>query len=106
MREAPSLVLIDLLLGAGARINVFDPEAMKEAKRLLGERVHFALNALGACEGADVLLLVTEWSEFRHIDLDELKKLLKQPVLFDGRNIWDAERARAQGFVYYGVGIR
>jgi UDPglucose 6-dehydrogenase len=106
MREAPSLVLIDLLLGADARVNVFDPEGMKEAKRLLGERVHFAPNALGACEGADALLLVTEWSEFRHIDLDELKKLLKQPVLFDGRNIWDAERARAQGFVYYGVGIR
>jgi len=106
MREAPSLVLIDLLLGAGARVNVFDPEAMKEAKRLLGERVQFAPNALGACEGADALLLVTEWSEFRHIDLDELKKLLKQPVLFDGRNIWDAERARAQGFVYHGVGIR
>jgi UDPglucose 6-dehydrogenase len=99
-------VLVDLLLGAGAKVSVFDPEAMKEAKRMLGDRVHFAHNALSACEGADALLLVTEWSEFRHVDLDELKKLLKQPVLFDGRNIWDAERARSQGFVYYGVGIR
>jgi UDPglucose 6-dehydrogenase len=106
MREAPSLVLIDLLLAAGAKVRVFDPEAMKEAKRHLGDRVQFAVNALAACEGTDGLLLVTEWSEFRHVDLDELKKLLKQPVLFDGRNIWDGDRARAQGYTYYGVGVR
>ena len=106
MREAPSLVLIDLLIAAGAKVRVFDPEAMKEAKRHLGDRVQFAVNALAACEGADGLLLVTEWSEFRHVDLDELKKLLKQPVLFDGRNIWDGDRARAQGYTYYGVGVR
>lgn len=106
MREAPSLVLIDLLIAAGAKVRVFDPEAMKEAKRHLGDRVQFAVNALAACEGADGLLLVTEWSEFRHVDLDELKKLLKQPVLFDGRNIWDGDRARVQGYTYYGVGVR
>ena len=68
--------------------------------------MQFAASALAACEGADGLLLVTEWSEFRHVDLDELKKLLKQPVLFDGRNIWDGDRARAQGYTYYGVGVR
>ena len=106
MREAPSVVLIERLLSAGARVVAFDPEAMKEAQRQLGDRIAYAPSALAACEGADALVLVTEWSEFRHIDLEELKKLLKQPVLFDGRNIWDAERARAQGFVYHGVGVR
>jgi UDPglucose 6-dehydrogenase len=106
MREAPSLVLIEALLAAGASVCAFDPEAIKEARRTLGDRVEYAPNALAACQGADALVLVTEWSEFRHIDLEELKRALKGPTLFDGRNIWDAERARAQGFTYYGVGIR
>ncbi|MCY2957590.1 MAG: UDP-glucose/GDP-mannose dehydrogenase family protein [Planctomycetota bacterium] len=106
MREAPSLVLIDLLVKAGAKVNVYDPEAMKEAKRHIGDRAHFADNAMAACTGADGLLLVTEWSEFRHVDLADLKKQLKSPVLFDGRNIWDAGRVRSGGFTYYGVGVR
>ncbi|MGE3171567.1 MAG: UDP-glucose/GDP-mannose dehydrogenase family protein [Planctomycetota bacterium] len=106
MREAPSLVLIDALLQAGATVTAFDPEAVNEARRILGDRVEYATNALGACEGADALVLVTEWSEFRHIDLEELKRALKTPTLFDGRNIWDPERTRAQGFTYYGVGVR
>jgi UDPglucose 6-dehydrogenase len=105
MREAPSLVLIEALLQAGAKVAAFDPEAIKEARRSLGNRVDYADNALAACQGADALVLVTEWSEFRHVDLAELKPLLKQPVLFDGRNIWDRERVRAQGFTYYGVGV-
>ena len=106
MREAPSLVLIGDLLKAGAHVVAFDPEAIKETQRILGDKIEYAPNALAACEGADALVLVTEWSEFRHLDLEELKPRLKNPVLFDGRNIWDSARARAQGFTYYGVGIR
>lgn len=106
MREAPSIVLIDALLKAGATVSGFDPEANKEAKRILGDRIRFADQALDACTGADALILVTEWSEFRHLDLDEIKARLKQKVLFDGRNIWDGERVRAQGFTYYGIGVR
>lgn len=106
MREAPSLVLIEALLAAGATVSGFDPEANKEAKRILGDRIHFADQALDACAGADALILVTEWSEFRHLDLDEIGSRLKQKVLFDGRNIWDGERVRAQGFTYYGIGVR
>ncbi|MBX3465024.1 MAG: UDP-glucose/GDP-mannose dehydrogenase family protein [Planctomycetes bacterium] len=106
MREAPSLVLIDELLRAGATVTAFDPEANKEARRILGDKVRFADHALAACDGADGLILVTEWSEFRHLDLDEIKARLRQKVLFDGRNIWDGERVRAQGFVYHGIGVR
>jgi UDPglucose 6-dehydrogenase len=106
MREAPSLILIDALLAAGATVTAFDPEAMKEAHRILGDKVAYADGALAACKGADGLILVTEWSEFRHLDLDEIKPLLKQPVLFDGRNIWDGDRVRSQGFTYYGIGVR
>ncbi len=106
MREAPSLVLIKALLEAGAKVTAFDPEAIKEARRVVGDKIDYADNALAACEGADALVLVTEWSEFRHLDLDEIKAKLKQKVLFDGRNIWDGERVRAQGFTYYGIGVR
>ncbi len=106
MREAPSLVLIDSLLAAGATVCAFDPEAIKETRRLVGDRIDYAASALGACKDADALVLVTEWSEFRHIDLEELKRTLRGAVLFDGRNIWDAGRARAQGFTYYGIGVR
>ena len=106
MREAPSLVLIEALLEAGATVSAFDPEAVKETRRMIGDRIRYADNALATCEGADALILVTEWSEFRHLDLDEIKRRLKHQVLFDGRNIWDGERVRAQGFTYYGIGVR
>jgi UDPglucose 6-dehydrogenase len=106
MREAPSVVLIQALLAAGATVTAFDPEAMKEARRALGDSVRYADHALAACEGADALVLVTEWSEFRHLDLDEIKTRLRHPVLFDGRNIWDGDRVRAQGFTYYGIGVK
>ncbi|HEX6813285.1 MAG TPA: UDP-glucose/GDP-mannose dehydrogenase family protein [Planctomycetota bacterium] len=106
MREAPSLVVIEALLKAGATVTAFDPEAIAETRRILGDRVQYADNALAACEGADGLVLVTEWSEFRHLDLDEVKSRLKQKVIFDGRNIWDGDRVRAQGFTYYGIGVK
>ncbi|MEO6598102.1 MAG: UDP-glucose/GDP-mannose dehydrogenase family protein [Planctomycetota bacterium] len=106
MREAPSLVLISALLEAGATVTAFDPEAIKETQRAIGDRIGYADNALAACAGADGLILVTEWSEFRHVDLEEVKTKLKSPVLFDGRNIWDGGRVRAHGFTYYGIGVR
>ena len=106
MREAPSLVLIDALLKAGATVCAFDPEAMKETKRIVGDKIRYSDSALGACQGADGLVLVTEWSEFRHVDTAELKSKMKGNVLFDGRNIWDGARVREQGFTYYGIGVR
>jgi UDPglucose 6-dehydrogenase len=106
MREAPSVVLIDALLCAGAAVTAFDPEAMHEAKRRLGDKVRYAASALEALDGADALVLVTEWNEFRHADPEEIRTRLKTPVVFDGRNIFNPARMRAQGFVYYGIGTR
>jgi len=106
MREAPSLVLIEALLAAGATVTAFDPEAMQEAKRRLGDSIGYAASALEAVEGADALVLVTEWNEFRHADLDEIRARLKNPVVFDGRNIFNPERMRGHGFVYEGIGTR
>jgi len=106
MREAPSLVIAQKLLDAGASVTAFDPEAMKEARRILGDSIDYAQNAMSAAEGADALIIVTEWSEFRHVDLGELKAQLKQPVVFDGRNIWDPAKPREKGFTYFGIGIR
>jgi len=106
MREAPSLVLIDQLLGAGATVAAFDPEAVDEARRRLDSRVAFSPTAMAALEGADALVLVTEWNEFRQVDVEEVKRLLKEPVLIDGRNIFTPERMRRVGFTYYGIGTR
>src|SRR5690606_4648832 len=106
MREAPALVLIEELLNAGAKVVVFDPEAMHEGRRRLADKVDYADNALTCVEGADALVLVTEWSEFRHVDPEEVKSRLKQPVVVDGRNIFDPKRMRDAGFTYYGIGVR
>jgi UDPglucose 6-dehydrogenase len=106
MREAPAVVLIEALLAAGARVTAFDPEAMHEAKRRFGERIAYSESALQALEGADALVLVTEWSEFRHADPEEIRIRLRSPVVFDGRNIFNPQRMRAQGFTYYGIGTR
>jgi UDPglucose 6-dehydrogenase len=106
MREAPSLVIIDKLLEQGATVTAFDPEAMEEAKRRIGDKVGYANPAMGALEGADALILVTEWSEFRHVDPSEIKRQAEGPVFFDGRNIFEAARMREAGLTYYGIGIR
>ncbi len=109
MREAPSLVIIEHLLAAGATVTVFDPEAMSEARHILGDtaadKVRFANSALEALDGADALVLITEWNEFRHVDPEEIKKRLKTPILFDGRNILNPSRIRSVGFTYYGIGV-
>ncbi len=107
MREAPSLALIRGLVGDGARVQAYDPEATEEAKAALRNvdgQVTYCRKSYEACEGADALVLVTEWNEFREPDFERVKKLLRQPVVFDGRNIYNPEMLRALGFTYYGIG--
>src|SRR6187551_1756162 len=106
MREAPSRVLLEQLWGAGAKVRAFDPAAMKETRRIFGERPDLALcnRAREALEGADALVIVTEWKEFRSPDFDNLKKQLKTPVIFDGRNLYDPGLMQKQGFTYYAIG--
>jgi UDPglucose 6-dehydrogenase len=106
MREAPSLTVIGELLDAGAKVQAFDPVAMDEARRVLGERegLSFAADASKAVVGADALVIVTEWREFRSPDFDYLHATLKQPVIFDGRNLYAPELMAQLGFQYYGVG--
>ncbi len=104
MREAPSLVVIDRLLAAGAEVIAYDPEAMHEARRILGDRVRFANRPLEAVAGADALILATEWNEFRSPDFAQIHALMKRPVVFDGRNIWDPAVMRAAGFSYQCIG--
>jgi UDPglucose 6-dehydrogenase len=104
MREAPALTLIQLLAGAGAEVTAHDPVASDVARRLLGPQVRLAEEPYAAAEGADALFLVTEWNEFRTPDLERLRRTMRGNVLFDGRNVWDAAKARAAGFAYYGVG--
>jgi UDPglucose 6-dehydrogenase len=104
MREAPSLTLIEGLLAAGARVQAFDPEAMRVAKGLLGSRVTFTSGNYEALRGADCLAIVTEWSEFRRPDFARMRKLMRTPVVFDGRNIYTPEQMRQNGFTYYSIG--
>jgi UDPglucose 6-dehydrogenase len=104
MREAPSLVLVDRLLKAGAEVVAFDPVAMNEGRRILGNQIEFAQDEYDACVDADALVLVTEWSEFRLPNFRVLQKLLKNQVIFDGRNIYDAEELAELGFTYYAIG--
>ncbi|HET6439980.1 MAG TPA: UDP-glucose/GDP-mannose dehydrogenase family protein [Anaeromyxobacter sp.] len=105
MREAPAITVIEGLLGNGARVKAHDPVAAEVAERLFeGRGVELAPTPYAAAEGADALLLVTEWNEFRQPDFVRLRRIMRQPVLFDGRNVWDARKARESGFTYYGVG--
>lgn len=106
MREAPSLVIIDRLLAAGAEVVAYDPEARHTAGAVLGDRVGYAKEAMDAAQGADALLLITEWNEFRNPDLGALRSALRQPVIFDGRNIYDPEELAAEGIEYHGLGRR
>jgi UDPglucose 6-dehydrogenase len=106
MREAPSRVLLEQLWGAGARVRAFDPAAMKETRRIFGDRPDLALcnRARETLEGADALVIVTEWKEFRSPDFDNLKKQLTAPVIFDGRNLYDPAMMKKNGFTYYAIG--
>jgi len=106
MREAPSRVVINGLLARGARITAYDPVAMEEAKKIFAEEpgVRFATSTVGALDGADALIIVTEWKEFRSPDFDDMKKRLKSPVVFDGRNLYDPVVMRDAGIEYFSVG--
>jgi len=104
IREAPALVVIDELLAARAAVRVYDPEAMESARRILGERVVYCQGSYDCCQGADALIVVTEWNEFRFPDFDRIKELLKEPVVFDGRNVYDPKRMRKMGFEHITVG--
>jgi UDPglucose 6-dehydrogenase len=105
MREAPSLVLIKRFLEAGATVRAYDPVAMEEAKRILGDQIIYAGDQYDALTSADCLLLVTEWPEFKFPDFGVICKHLKTPVIFDGRNIYDAAEMKRKGFSYYCIGI-
>jgi UDPglucose 6-dehydrogenase len=104
MREAPSIVLINALLEAGAKVRAHDPEAMNIAKVLLGNRISFCSTEYEACDGADALVLVTEWQDYRTPEFDRLAKVLKDKVVFDGRNIWNVKYLEKAGLTYYGIG--
>ncbi len=104
IRDAPSLTIIEMLRKEGAILHLYDPVAMGETQRRIGNQGRFFENYYEAIEGADALVIVTEWNEFRRPDFDRMKKMMKQPVVFDGRNIYDPARIREKGFVYYGIG--
>ncbi len=106
MREAPSVVIINNLLRAGAVVKAHDPVAMSEARKIFKNRIQFMQDNYEALQGADALAVVTEWSEFRNPDFQKMKQLMKKPVVFDGRNIYNQEELRKFGFTYYGIGRR
>jgi UDPglucose 6-dehydrogenase len=104
MRDAPAIVVIEALLQSGARIQAFDPEATVEARRIFGDRIVYAARNYDALDGASALLVLTEWNEFRRPDFQRIKELLKEPIIFDGRNIYDPGELRKLGFDYYSIG--
>ena len=100
MRESPALTLIDDLLQAGATVVAHDPVSMDEARRRLGERIEYAATNYEALEGADALVIVTDWNAYRHPDFRRIKGALKRAVVVDGRNLYDAAKMREYGFTY------
>lgn len=104
MREAPAITIIEALLERGAKVRAYDPKAMETAKRIFADRITYTKSAYETLEGADALLLLTEWNEFRRPDTERIKELLKTPVIFDGRNQYNPERLAQQGFEYVCVG--
>ena len=104
MREAPSLVLIDLLLKAGCRVTAYDPVAVPEAKRRIGDRIHYAKDIYEAVTDADVLMIVTEWKEFRLPSWLRIKQQMKMPLILDGRNIYNMHEIEEAGFTYHCIG--
>ncbi len=104
MREAPAIELIEGLMGKGAKVKAFDPVARETARHVFGDRIVYGEKPYDVLSGADALFVVTEWNEFRHPDFERVKSLLRQPVVFDGRNVFNPARMRELGFTYYGVG--
>jgi UDPglucose 6-dehydrogenase len=104
IREAPALYMIDELLGAGAEITAYDPEAMQNVKALLGDKIRFAQDEYSALEEAEALLICTEWGIFRNPDFDKMAAILKDKVIFDGRNLFDVDEMNERGFYYSSIG--
>jgi UDPglucose 6-dehydrogenase len=104
IREAPALSIIDSLLEDGASIAAYDPEAMPNVKQIYGDKIAFSENQYAALEGADFLVIATEWNVFRSPDFDKIKTLLKSKIIFDGRNLYDLNEMKDLGFYYYSVG--
>ena len=104
VREAPSLVLIRQLLQAGAVVQAYDPEAMDNVREVFGDRMTYCRRPSEAAQDANALVLVTEWQEFRNPDFEAIKHSLKQPILVDGRNLFDPAHMASLGFVYAGIG--
>ncbi|MBM3217513.1 MAG: UDP-glucose/GDP-mannose dehydrogenase family protein [Candidatus Rokubacteria bacterium] len=106
MREAKSLEIVTQLLEAGATVRAYDPVAMDNARKILPAVVEYAESPYAAAEDADAVALVTEWNEFKFLNLERLRSVMRQPVVFDGRNIWEPERMRRLGFAYHSIGRR
>jgi UDPglucose 6-dehydrogenase len=106
MREAPSLVLIDKIIKAGGSIQAFDPVAMNETKHMIGDIIKYCNTEYEALTGADALLIVTEWADFRSPDFNRVKESLLHPIVFDGRNIYERKELNGLGFEYYGIGTK
>ncbi len=104
IRDAPSLDVVQTLLQRGAHVRVFDPVAMENAGRCLGDSIEYSPGNYACIDGADALIIVTEWNEFRHPDFPKMKELLAEPVIFDGRNLYDPEKMGEMGFTYYSIG--
>ena len=106
VRQAPALVIIDELIGLGATISAYDPAANETAGRVLGNKIKYAESEYDALKDADALLIFTEWNEFRNPDFTQVRSLLKEPLIFDGRNIFSLEKMEELGFTYYSIGRR
>ena len=106
IRESPALVLVEQLRAAGARVVGYDPAAAANIRAALGDAIQLVDEAYAAVTGADALVLVTEWHELRHPNFSRLRHAMRAPVVFDGRNVWSPDDARAAGFTYYGIGRR
>jgi len=104
IRDAPSLELIRELTEAGASLRVFDPEAMDNVRQLFGDKIYYASDLYDTLDGASAVIVVTEWSEFRNPDFDRIADKLKQPVIFDGRNVYSLEKMEGLGFYYESIG--
>ena len=104
MREAPSITIINALLKYGATVKAYDPVATTSAKKVFKDTIHYAKDNYTLLKGADALTVITEWNEFRRPDFEKMLKLMKSPIIFDGRNIYSPQKLKAMGFEYYGIG--
>jgi UDPglucose 6-dehydrogenase len=106
MREAPSITIINALVNAGAKIQAYDPAAMKEAEHIFGNQpnISYTQDEYQALQNADAMLLLTEWHQFRYPDFGRIKSILRQPIIFDGRNQYEPKTMKELGFTYYSIG--